>query len=65
MNALAEAQLENYLKQRQRLLWNRIIELYDIEPDLQARVYTWIEQQTVSDHEKYIPGGARAMRSAR
>ena len=65
MNTLAESQLESFLKQRQRLLWNHIIELYDIEPWLQARLYTWIEQQTVSDHATYIPGATRTSRSPR
>lgn len=65
MNALAEAQLETYLKQRQRHLWSQIIELYAIEPSLQSRVYSWIDQNAVSDHVKYIQGGDRTIRSAR
>ena len=65
MNALAEAQLESYLKQRQRQIWSQIIELYEIEPSLQSRVYAWIDQNAVSEHVKYVQGGDRTIRSAR
>lgn len=65
MNALAEAQLDSFLKQRQRLLWNQITTLFEIEPWLQTKVHTWIDQQTLSQHRTYVPGGARTSRSPR
>jgi len=65
MNALAEAQLESFLKQRQRLLWNQITTLFEIEPWLQTKVHTWIDQDAVSQHRVYVPGGARTSRSPR
>jgi hypothetical protein len=39
--------------------------LFEIEPWLQTKVHAWIDQDVVSQHRVYVPGGARTSRSPR
>ncbi len=50
MNSVAyQGLIESHIRQRQLTIWNKIIQLYEIEDSVNTQVHKWIEEGTVSE----------------
>ncbi len=57
MNTTAyQGLIESHIRQRQLAIWNKIIQLYEIEDPVNAQVHKWIEEGTVSEKASTAKG---------
>ena len=42
--------LEIMIRKRQRVLWAKIVKMFEVEDRLNIQVQTWIREGTVSEH---------------
>jgi hypothetical protein len=48
--------IESHIRQRQLAIWNKIIQMYEIEDSLNTQVHKWIEEGTVSEKATKLTG---------